>query len=146
MKPKSGLFRLWSVITDKTTVTVLPEPVDHGVLIESHQNTGPDDEIASLELIRDERLLSKKDQKLFQKTGKPFMRTRASAVSESKWSLRWKKLANLVRENQEQQFSFWLEPLENTASIEIEAPFCEEGTVTVAEAKRRFADWAARNA
>jgi hypothetical protein len=128
MRPKSELFQLWRVMESDTPLWVMPEPVSHGVKWDSHQDSGENVDVSSIEAIRDPRDLPKLDQKLLLKTGKPYFRTADSGQIHEEVALRWQALEKLPDSDREQQFAAWIEMIESHRSqviysVEVDAPF-----------------------
>ena len=113
-------------------------------------NKLPDDELSTIELMRDPRLFSKMDQKLYLKTGKPYLRSYQNSSQGNIISLRWNEMININEEFRQQQFSFWIKHYQEHQqkaheSVFVETPFFtqvkHDGTVPWDELKMSFSDW-----
>jgi hypothetical protein len=149
-RPASDLFHLWKILTTDETIFVLPPVGDQGIAFESSSAKPADSELSHLEAIRDERLMSKMDSKIFLKTGKPYYRAMESAGGEASVRLEWSKLFALSHEQQGEQFSAWLKESRERAEADnvtmiIDTPFFKTQTPAKALSwptlKERFAEW-----
>jgi hypothetical protein len=124
---QSGLFRYWRNFQFKERAFVLPTPVDHGVPFQDSKTSAPSDP-DKLVPIRDPRLLSFRDEKIFQKTGKSVLRTSGTGSGISDIRLEWSSLQHLNRGQALEQISFWIKQLEEipprgVIGIHIQLPF-----------------------
>jgi hypothetical protein len=155
MRPASGLFRLWRVSAMKKNFLVMPTPVDHFISVPGITGDSSEPELSHLEFIHDPRLLPKMDQKLFQKTGKPFLRAHESDAEAAMLLLDWDLLSSLPATKRLEQFSAWLknaEALRKKVSyrLTVQTPFYEiaesPSTIHFGNLKKAFAEWAMREA
>ena len=128
MRPASGLFQLWRVMPSNEKLSVLPKALDHGIGNQAPLAEHGDPELSHLEFIHDPRLLSKMDQKIFQKTGKPFLRAHENPDTDAALFLDWDKLKSLPKSYQAEQFSWWLKNAEilsnrTEVTIHVNTPF-----------------------
>jgi hypothetical protein len=107
----------------------MPEPIDWGVnWDQAVKQPDSSSDRSALEEIRDPRLLHRRDEKLFLKTGLSFLRMTEREVHAQSLSLSWASLSGLSSTQKEEQFSFWLERVEkfpgmNGNEVKVATPF-----------------------
>jgi hypothetical protein len=152
MRPASGLFRLWRVTETQQKIFVMPAPTNHDVQASANFGDSGEPELSHLEFIHDPRLLPKMDQKLFQKTGKPFLRVHESDVEAATLYFDWDLLSLLSPSARQEQFSAWIKDAETLRKtvpfrLMIHAPFYEASELSESihfrNLKEAFAVWAA---
>jgi len=127
--PRSGLFRFWKHLEVEKFFFVMPEPIDWGVnWDQAVKQPDSSSDRSALEEIRDPRLLHRRDEKLFLKTGLSFLRMTEREVHAQSLSLSWASLSGLSSTQKEEQFSFWLERVEkfpgmNGNEVKVATPF-----------------------
>ena len=150
MRSASELFQLWKILQAEEKMSVLPRAFDHGISSSPTLLRGSESELSHPELIRDSRLFSKMDPKLFQKTGLPYLRQFEGTEPLKYISLRWEVLETLSAEQQEEQFSFWIKTAQNAqkrglTQIQIDTPFFKhlssESPVQWRGLKQNFSAW-----
>jgi hypothetical protein len=149
MKTKPHLFLLWQYARSKESYFVLAEPIHHGIHPFFKKKTQDDFELSHIEAVRDPRLFFQIDQKLFQKTGKPYRRIYKGLQQNSLVTLRWADLKMLNEKEREEQFCYWIKQHETNPkekkSFFIDTPFFisseNEMKTPWPQIKKQFADW-----
>jgi hypothetical protein len=149
MRPFSGLFGLWQVLEFGEALHVLPRPLDHRATIAPPPEAAIDAELSELEPIRDSRLMARMDQKLFLKTGLPYLRSYEGAGGGESISMLWSDLDALTAEKRAEQFSFWIKAAReagaSTHHIDVDAPFFKRrgagSPFFWRELMRSFSEW-----
>jgi hypothetical protein len=94
--------------------------------------------------------MPKMDQKLFQKTGLPYLRVHKRVGPEALYTLDWKNLDHLEASQREEQFCFWIKTAKSLGSgsaveFRVDTPFfTTPGTVSRIdwrELKEAFSAW-----
>jgi|GEM_PF-4248316 len=150
----SGLFRFWRTLQFEERAFVLPAPIDQGVSLEiAPEVTAGDPD--SLNEIRDPRLRSLRDEKIFIKTGRSLQRVRSSDSEATVVRLLWSRLEHLPLQAALEQLSFWIKTLESqprvgfgpglsTLKVQVELPFFESHEIESKSDLRRLKEALAR--
>lgn len=150
MRSTPNLFFLWQNAEASEGISVLPKAIDHGISVSVGSRKFDDYELNTIDLIRDPRLFSKIDQKLFHKTGKPYLRAFRIICPEISAFLRWSDLKSVDDAIREEQFSFWIKYYqgikhEEIGNVVIEAPFYTHkypaAYVPWVELRKNYSDW-----
>jgi hypothetical protein len=148
--PRPAFFRFWRIERFQQTTLVLPTPVDHQIQATTPIQLHEESEQTEFEQILDPRLFSLRDQKLYLKTGRSYLRVYQAPMATKRAQLSWFTLIKLNPLAQGEQFSFWIRVFsqpdnKNTCEVSINTPFLNQTNlkepIDWTHVKNLFAQW-----